>query len=293
MSYTGHVDSIDDALILFEAYRAGRIPGFSRRLTEDEKRELIQANKVFIWPEDEFGLKRWTDGKKWSPSRVVGAFLGYQERSVCSNSADGKGFLCKKTLCVSLYTGMKLHMVSYYLSDVDITHVTTPSTDPQLADIKVNPAVFSELPKYATELASPGTQESRQTPVASPERMNTRPLPSSYQVSEAYYSKTGYPSYSKSIFDHKSPVPGSFSGNRSDHASPPAYSLNPLIRAASHELNQLNSSSGALHLISPAVEAPSTFRSLVHCSFKPTTFSRNDYKKMNQLAIEYLIGKRC
>ncbi|KAF2436140.1 hypothetical protein EJ08DRAFT_560062, partial [Tothia fuscella] len=77
-TYHGHVRSPQDAIILFEACRLGLLPRVQRRLSEKE-RQQINSGSVFVWDEREAGMRRWTDGKSWSASRVSGSFLTYRE----------------------------------------------------------------------------------------------------------------------------------------------------------------------------------------------------------------------
>jgi len=48
-------------------------------LLDSEKTELIKSGNVFVFAEDETQMRRWTDGKVWSASRVNGSFLTYRE----------------------------------------------------------------------------------------------------------------------------------------------------------------------------------------------------------------------
>lgn len=50
------------------------MPKVKRRLREDE-RKLVQSGQVFVFDERESGIKRWTDGLLWSPSRILWNFL--------------------------------------------------------------------------------------------------------------------------------------------------------------------------------------------------------------------------
>ncbi|KAH0543316.1 hypothetical protein FGG08_002379 [Glutinoglossum americanum] len=77
-TYHGHVRSPADAILLFEACRLGLLPRVQRRLSEKE-RQSIKSGSVFVWDEREAGMRRWTDGKSWSASRVSGSFLTYRE----------------------------------------------------------------------------------------------------------------------------------------------------------------------------------------------------------------------
>jgi hypothetical protein len=55
------------------------IPRVTRRLIERE-RGMVQSGAVFVFDEHESGIKRWTDGLVWSPSRILGNFLVSYER---------------------------------------------------------------------------------------------------------------------------------------------------------------------------------------------------------------------
>ncbi|KAJ1772632.1 Global transcription regulator sge1 [Coemansia sp. RSA 986] len=72
------VESTRDALIVFEACRQGVLPRITRRLNDGEK-QLIGDGTVIVFDEREAGMKRWTDGKLWTPSRILGNFLTYRE----------------------------------------------------------------------------------------------------------------------------------------------------------------------------------------------------------------------
>ncbi|KAJ2896254.1 Gluconate transport-inducing protein [Coemansia aciculifera] len=77
-TYYGFVSTSEDALALFEACRLGYKQRVPRRLS-DAERASIRSGSVFVWEEGESGMKRWTDGRSWSPSRVQGCFLTYHE----------------------------------------------------------------------------------------------------------------------------------------------------------------------------------------------------------------------
>ncbi|PWN32398.1 uncharacterized protein FA14DRAFT_116026, partial [Meira miltonrushii] len=67
-----------DALLIFECVRRGVMPKVKRRLRDDE-RKLIKSGQVFVFDEKESGIKRWTDGLLWSPSRILFNFLVYRQ----------------------------------------------------------------------------------------------------------------------------------------------------------------------------------------------------------------------
>ena len=74
-TFTGFVRNTTDALILFEACLSGKLHYVSRRLHDRERSQLIQSGNIFIYEENESGIKRWTDGVAWSTSRILGDFL--------------------------------------------------------------------------------------------------------------------------------------------------------------------------------------------------------------------------
>ncbi|KAJ2984219.1 hypothetical protein NQ176_g117 [Zarea fungicola] len=78
-TYVGHVSNTFDALILFEGCLSGELAHVPRRPHDRERTSLVQSGNVFIYEEHASGIKRWTDGIGWSPSRILGNFLIYRE----------------------------------------------------------------------------------------------------------------------------------------------------------------------------------------------------------------------
>ncbi|KAH7920437.1 hypothetical protein BV22DRAFT_1039853 [Leucogyrophana mollusca] len=76
-----HVRDAKDAHIVLEAVRLNTLPLIRRRLTAGEREQLCSGN-VFVWEEAENdgGLLRWTDGRRWSQSRMRGDYLFYEEK---------------------------------------------------------------------------------------------------------------------------------------------------------------------------------------------------------------------
>ena len=71
----GWIKTARDAMLVFEATRAGIVPRVSRRFHEMEKRDIIQSGAILVFTEEESGIKRWTDPYLWSASRMQGNFL--------------------------------------------------------------------------------------------------------------------------------------------------------------------------------------------------------------------------
>lgn len=180
-TYNGQVRTPTDAIILFEACRMGILPRVQRRLSEKE-RQSIRSGSVFVWDEREAGMRRWTDGKSWSASRVSGSFLTYREMegkrggssfvtpaagrgaktpdsarnsAEDANGADGEegpdGYrykpdgLMKQSFSITTSQGQHLHLISYYSrSHPTAQSVRQPSTDPNLSSIQIPKGMYPE-----------------------------------------------------------------------------------------------------------------------------------------------------
>ncbi|KAL5525846.1 hypothetical protein ACEPAG_7183 [Sanghuangporus baumii] len=91
--FYGFVETTGDALRLIQAARQGIIPRITRRLNDLERRAMIRSGAIFIFSDEESGIKRWTEGLSWSASRIVGNFLVYREVTDRSNArtvAEGR-----------------------------------------------------------------------------------------------------------------------------------------------------------------------------------------------------------
>jgi len=163
-----------DAIKLFEACRLGQLPRVQRRLSEKE-RQSIQSGSVFVWDEREAGMRRWTDGKSWSASRVQGSFLSYREMegkrgggfgnarrgagktpdsgrgSEGSDEGEPDGYrykadgLMKQSFSITTSAGQHLHLISYYTRPhVGQEDLQVPSLDPQLRHIVPPKGLYPE-----------------------------------------------------------------------------------------------------------------------------------------------------
>jgi hypothetical protein len=176
-TYHGHVRTPNDAIILFEACRIGILPRVQRRLSEKE-RQQIKSGSVFVWDEREAGMRRWTDGKSWSASRVSGSFLTYREmegkRGVtamaliptatakrasgkspegsATGDSDGEGpdgyrykpdGLMKQSFSITTSSGQHLHLISYY-SRSNSNNLPQPTNDAQLRHIRPPKNMYPE-----------------------------------------------------------------------------------------------------------------------------------------------------
>ena len=155
-TYHGRIRTAADAIILLEACRLGLLPQVRRRLSEKD-RHSVKSGAVFAWDERESGIRRWTDGKLWSASRVSGPFLIYREmegkrgdrrfgpREIRRRKSPESGWgsddgmdkddkeeneyrkkpdgLMKQSFSIQTSTGKHLHLVSYY----SWSHIRCPS----------------------------------------------------------------------------------------------------------------------------------------------------------------------
>ncbi|RCI10975.1 hypothetical protein L249_5355 [Ophiocordyceps polyrhachis-furcata BCC 54312] len=95
-TWHGFIASAVDALLLFEASLAGMISHVPRRPHDRERQDLIKSGSVFIYEENSSGIKRWTDGVSWSPSRILANFLIYRELEKPFPPGEKKRALKKK-----------------------------------------------------------------------------------------------------------------------------------------------------------------------------------------------------
>lgn len=78
-TWRGHIETTKDALIIFEACFNGQLAHCFRRPHDRERNQLIVSGNVFVYEEATSGIKRWTDGIPWSPSRILTNFLIYRQ----------------------------------------------------------------------------------------------------------------------------------------------------------------------------------------------------------------------
>lgn len=78
-TWRGHIETTKDALLIFEACFNGTLSHCFRRPHDRERNQLIVSGNVFVYEEATSGIKRWTDGIPWSPSRILTNFLIYRQ----------------------------------------------------------------------------------------------------------------------------------------------------------------------------------------------------------------------
>lgn len=146
-SYNGILCTKIDALYLIQAAKENLIPLITQRFSSYERQTYIKSGSVFIWNENNSNIKRWTDGRKWSASRVSGVFLSYKEmkpaKSATCHIVDEKdNGLLKQSFSYSV-GDEKYHIVSYIDSDVGtdavgIDNYQRPSLDERFKNLEID-----------------------------------------------------------------------------------------------------------------------------------------------------------
>jgi len=95
-TYVGYLRTTRDVCLLMEMTLSGTLAHIPRRPHERERSEIIKSGHVFIYEESTSGIKRWTDGMNWSPSRILGNFLIYREVDASYPGEGGKKVALKK-----------------------------------------------------------------------------------------------------------------------------------------------------------------------------------------------------
>ncbi|KAG6157685.1 hypothetical protein E4U50_000973 [Claviceps purpurea] len=215
-TYHGYVRTPTDAIKLFEACRLGLLPRVQRRLSEKE-RQSICSGSVFVWDEREAGMRRWTDGKSWSASRVSGSFLTYREmegkrgggfgnarrgngkspdsgRGSDEDHDDGEpeGYrykpdgLMKQSFSITTASGQHLHLISYYSRpEPGQPEMPQPSSDPALRAVIPPKGMYPE--------SSMG--ESNQTPALTRTPMQPPYLIAPHHHASSHLAYTHYPQH--------------------------------------------------------------------------------------------------
>ena len=298
-TYYGHVRTPADAILLFEACRLAVLPRVQRRLSEKE-RASIRSGSVFVWDEREAGMRRWTDGKSWSASRVSGSFLTYREMegkrsgggrrgdespspNADDGSSDGRDYedeadgyrykpdgLMKQSFSITTSTHQKLHLISYYArSQHQSGGLVQPTADAHLKHIHPPKGMYPDATseEHAALVAQQGPravpyQHSAPANHYSRQLHNHAHHPPHHQYQQHYYQP--YPPPSRSI--PQSHYPYDYHNGappHSEHRPPYSYPspvATPPTNYASH---------GAVPSHQPPTLAP------IHSSSMPTSPRRS------------------
>ncbi|RKP07980.1 Gti1/Pac2 family-domain-containing protein, partial [Thamnocephalis sphaerospora] len=168
-TYIGHVETMRDALLIFEGCRKGILHPIKWRPSTSDRKKHIHSGSIFVWCESEASIRRWTDGRCWTSSRPHDNFISYYElfndmssRSK-QDSADGDsrsdlngkstsrqestadpGGLTKRSLSLKTRDGRVLHLVGYFTAaDLAAGKLRRPTDDPQLSSIDVDTQLYT------------------------------------------------------------------------------------------------------------------------------------------------------
>lgn len=157
-TYRGYIDSTADVLLILQAVLDGRLAAVGRRPYEIERPQLITSGNVFVFVEELSRIRRWTDGVRWSPSRILGKFLVYRElekRRRTTPPALRSDGLIKKALSLQLFDPVRqqretIHLISYYSKgDLQSRSLVTPSCDPFFETVRPCPELIEALDKMS------------------------------------------------------------------------------------------------------------------------------------------------
>ncbi|KAK2590204.1 Gluconate transport-inducing protein [Conoideocrella luteorostrata] len=249
-TYHGYVRSPADAIKLFEACRQGLLPRVQRRLSEKE-RQSIRSGSVFVWDEREAGMRRWTDGKSWSASRVSGSFLTYREmegkrgggfgsgrRGAGKTPDSGRGSdedhddgepegyrykadgLMKQSFSITTSEGHHLHLISYYSRpQPGQQELPLPSQDPSLRAIVPPKGMYPESSMGETNQTPALTRAPMQQPyMIAPQHAHA------HQQAYAHYPQPGYwPPSPAATPPYGHYAPAHYPSGANSHALPPPH----------------------------------------------------------------------
>ena len=136
----GYIHSYKDAELIVHSVRLGLFKPTEKRLSKEE-RDSLSTGSIYCFVESEYGMKRWTDGRIWSPSKVFNEFLVYKEvpkhlsksslkkipkekrvKTKFSTSRSLEFF--KKTISIP-FDGKTYHIISYYQPMFDRRSIST------------------------------------------------------------------------------------------------------------------------------------------------------------------------
>ncbi|KAF7376585.1 cAMP-independent regulatory protein pac2 [Mycena sanguinolenta] len=151
------IRSVDDAHKIFFAVQSGLLPMVSRRL-DLEERAALRTGCVYAWEERSpnaeitgIGIERFTEGRRWSASRVRDEFLFYYEKWVADPNSNNKkeppGWeqLVKQTYSVWVETGKgrrKWHLTAYFTQST-VDQLGTVDDIPKVCHLQVPPGLFT------------------------------------------------------------------------------------------------------------------------------------------------------
>ncbi|KAF9430544.1 hypothetical protein BGZ94_006194 [Podila epigama] len=244
-------------LVCPTACHLGIISRVHRRLSDIE-RQSVRSGSVYCFDEREAGMRRWTDGKSWSPSRVTGSFLTYRELEDTSAPGQGSGKniyradgLLKQSFSITTSDNKKLHLISYFTNE-DVASerlFETPSRDPRFAGIVIPRGIYPETSSSSSTSTSTSTSTAASAvdghhahaSPSPPHRSRHRPHHRAFQPNkEDDHSSRSAPSHRRNESGSSSHSAGghrrSNSNSSKDHRYSPLHTMEGRSRSNSHNL---------------------------------------------------------
>ena len=113
-TYSGCIRTCGDAIRIIIKVHNKELRIITKRLKTDSELASIQSGSIFVHIQGKEGIHRWTDGMKWSDSRILGKFFIY--RQISENGSYTQNGLIKLTFSFNLYTKV-YHLIAYYIAD--------------------------------------------------------------------------------------------------------------------------------------------------------------------------------
>lgn len=248
-TYFGYVRTCADAILIFQACEDGILPRLQRRLSGKE-RLSIRSGSVFVWDEDEGGMRRWTDDRSWSSSRVNGRFLAYREmeketHQPNSSQDEDHGLrfkvsgLIKQSFSITATTGRRLHLISYHSPNLT-DDLQIPTSDPTMQSVCPGKCFFPKslvndlqnFSVFAREQAEATRSKSRPElwMMPSPTHLFKSSIPSKNSITTTNTTSPNEPPLHAKTIDNKCPpYDQSNPPNQPEHSSlylpPPRHTI--------------------------------------------------------------------
>ncbi|EPQ57073.1 hypothetical protein GLOTRDRAFT_73605, partial [Gloeophyllum trabeum ATCC 11539] len=154
--------NVQDALKVFYACHLGILPLITRRL-DNEERQALRPGDAYVWegrnPQTDvsgLGIERWTEGKKWSQSRVREDLLYYYEKFPDGKAPPIRDRLIRQTYSATVNDPIsskprKLGLSTYYTEN-SLEHLRTVDEIPQLRNLDVPDGLFARERKTNSKL---------------------------------------------------------------------------------------------------------------------------------------------
>ncbi|KAG2112077.1 Gti1/Pac2 family-domain-containing protein [Suillus clintonianus] len=241
------IRSTRDAHKIFYAVQLRMLPMITRRLDADE-RLALSSGCIYAWEErgphteiTGLGIERFTEGRRWSPSRVRDEFLFYYEKYTPPADAGHSGSsdkqpprdwdpLVKQTYSVWVETDKgrrKWHLTAYF-TQATVDELGTIDNIPGVADLVVPEGTFQSTRVGKTRKGE--DSRSRSDVLKTTNSTVTRtyaPFPTAYSSQPSHYPNSPQSSYSQSDDPYRSGLGQPTQQFRPPISDIPQYSVPP------------------------------------------------------------------